>query len=76
MLRYSKQEVMLRRVGDSMTEKTKKKEWQSCGYMAKSKNPKVFVVMVKHVRYIVNVDGLQDVNSGKIEFTPIYEFVG
>jgi predicted ATP-dependent serine protease len=58
------------------TEKTEKKEWKSCGYLSKSKNPKVLVVMVKHQRFIVNVDGLQNVFSGKIEYTPIYEYVG
>jgi hypothetical protein len=58
------------------SEKTEKKEWKSCGYMAKSKNLKVFVVMVKHQRFIVNVDGLQDVSAGKVEYTPIYEYIG
>ena len=58
------------------TEKTVKKEWKSCGYMAKSKNLKVLVVMVKHVRYIVNLDGFLNVVSGKLEYTPIYEYIG
>jgi GR25 family glycosyltransferase involved in LPS biosynthesis len=57
------------------TEKTEKKEWKSCGYMAKSKNPKVLVVIVKNQRFIVNVDGLQNVFAGKIEYTPIYEHI-
>jgi hypothetical protein len=58
------------------SEKTEKKEWKSCGYMAKSKNPKVLVAMVKHQRFIVNVDGFKAVLNGKIEYTPIYEYVG
>jgi hypothetical protein len=58
------------------SEKTEKKEWKSCGYISKTKNPKVLLIMVKHVRYIVNVSGLQSVTSGKIEYTPIYEFIG
>jgi len=59
----------------TISDKTEKK-FESCGYISKSKNPKVLVVMVKHVRYIVNVDGLQAVNSDKLEYTPIYEYVG
>jgi hypothetical protein len=59
------------------TEKTdsKKKVWKSCGYLSKSKNPKVLVVMVKHKRFIVNVNGLQAVLNGKIEYSLIYEYI-
>jgi hypothetical protein len=57
-----------------MAEKTK--IWKSCGYLSKSKNPKVFVVMVKHQRFIVNLDGLEEVKAGKIEYTLIYEHIG
>ena len=55
---------------------SEKKKFKSCGYLSKTKNPKVLLIMVKHVRYIVNVDGLQAVNSDKLEYTPIYEYVG
>jgi DNA-directed RNA polymerase subunit M/transcription elongation factor TFIIS len=55
--------------------KTEKKEWKSCGYLSKSKNPKVLVVKIKNVRYIVNVAGLQKVISGKLEYTLIYEHI-
>lgn len=58
------------------SEKTEKKEWKSCGYISKSKNPKVFVVMVKHQRYIVNLNGFQAVLRDKLEYTPIYEYIG
>lgn len=57
------------------SDKTEKK-WKSSGYLSKTKNPKVLLIMVKNVRYIVNVDGLQNVSTGKIEFTPIYEYIG
>ena len=59
-----------------MATSEKTKVWKSCGYIAKTKNPKVLLVMLKHQRYIVNVSGLQSVNSGKLEYTPIYEYVG
>ena len=57
------------------TEKTVKKEWKDCGYISKTKNPKVLLVMVKHHRFIVNVSGLQNVLSEKLEYTPIYEHI-
>lgn len=58
------------------SEKTKEKKWLSCGYLSKTKNPKVLLVMVKHQRFIVNLNGFQAVISGKIEYTPIYEYIG
>jgi hypothetical protein len=60
----------------TVSEKAEKKVWKSCGYISRTKNPKVLLVMLKHQRYIVNVSGLQSVNSGKLEYTPIYEYVG
>jgi hypothetical protein len=53
----------------------KKKEWKSCGYISKTKNPKVLLVTVKHHRFIVNISGLQNVMAGKIEYTLIYEHI-
>jgi hypothetical protein len=52
------------------------KVWKSCGYISRTKNPKVLLVMVKHQRFIVNISGLQAVNAEKLEFTPIYEYIG
>jgi hypothetical protein len=57
------------------TEKTDKK-WKSCGYISKTKNPKVLLVMVRHQRFIVNLNGFQAVLNDKIEYTPVYEFIG
>jgi len=59
-----------------MVESEKKNEWKSCGYLSKTKNPKVLLIIVKNQRYIVNVDGLQAVNDGKIEYSLIYEYIG
>ena len=55
------------------SEKTEKKEWESCGYISKSKNPKVLLVVLKHQRFIVNVNGIQDVLKGEVEYTEIFE---
>jgi hypothetical protein len=57
------------------TSESKKKVWKSCGYISKTKNPKVLLVMVKHKRFIVNIFGLQSVNTGKLEYTLIYEHI-
>ena len=57
------------------TEKTEKKVWKSCGYISKTKKPKVLLVMVKHQRFIVNISGLQNVVNGKIEYALIYEHI-
>ena len=50
-----------------------KKKFESCGYISKSKNVRVLIVMVKHQRFIVNFDGLEKVIAGKLEYTPLYE---
>lgn len=52
-----------------------KDNWKSCGYIGKSKNEKVLIVMVKHTRFIVNVSGVKDVLDGKVEYTEIFEHI-
>ena len=59
-----------------MATSEKTKEWKSCGYISKTKNPKVLLVMVKHKRFIVNLNGFEAVLNGKLEYTPIYEYLG
>lgn len=72
---YNKRGVTLRGDTHMATSDKTEKKFESCGYISKSKNARVLIVMVKHQRFIVNVDGLEKVIAGKLEYTPIYEHI-
>jgi hypothetical protein len=47
--------------------------WKSCGYLSLTKDQKKVTVMVKHVRYVANLDDVKAVLNGECGFTEIYE---
>ena len=51
-------------------------KWKDCGYLTISKSGKVLSVVVKHQRFISNLDEVGDVLDGKRLYCLIYEFVG
>ena len=54
----------------------KKRTWLDCGYLTISKSGKVLSVVVKHQRYVVNLEETAEVLDGKRNYTLIFEFVG
>ena len=51
----------------------KKHTWKDCGYLTLSKSGKVLSVVVKHQRFISNLDEVGDVLDGKRNYCLIYE---
>ncbi len=49
------------------------KQWKDCGYVAKTKNPKVLAVKIKGERYILNLKDINDVLNDKLEYALIFE---
>ena len=47
--------------------------WKDCGYLSLTKDGKKVTVMVKHVRYIANLEELKAVLEGKLNFTDVFE---
>lgn len=47
--------------------------WRSCGYLSLTKDGKKVTVMVKHVRYVANLNELKAVLEGKLGYTEIFE---
>ena len=54
----------------------KKRTWKDCGYITISKSGKVLSVVVKHKRFVVNLEETEEVLGGRRNYTLIYEFVG
>jgi len=54
----------------------KKRSWVDCGYLTLSKSGKVLSVVVKHRRFVVNLEEATEVLDGNRKYTLIYEFVG
>jgi hypothetical protein len=47
--------------------------WKDCGYLSLTKDGKKVSVVIKHVRYIANLDELKAVLEGKLNFTDVLE---
>ncbi len=47
--------------------------WKDCGYLSLTKDSKKVTVMVKHERYLANLEELKAVLDGKQKFTLILE---
>jgi hypothetical protein len=58
------------------TEEGKPANWKDCGYLTISKKGNVLSVVIKHQRYVVNLNEATEVIEGQREYTLIYEFVG
>lgn len=54
------------KLGDSMV-------WKDCGYLSLTKSGKKLLVVVKRVRYVVDLDGVKAVLDGKQNYTLVYE---
>lgn len=54
-------------------EMSKEKQWEGCGYISISKSGKVLSVVVKHQRYVANLEELNQVLEGIREYTLIFE---
>ena len=47
--------------------------WKECGYLSLTKVGKKVSVVVKHVRYVANLEEAKAVLEGKLNFTGILE---
>jgi len=47
--------------------------WKDCGYLALSKSGKKVLIVIKHVRYIVDLQLARDVLDRRQPYTLIYE---
>lgn len=47
--------------------------WKDCGYISLTKDGKKVTVMVKHVRYMANLEEVKAVVNGKLNYTLILE---
>jgi hypothetical protein len=51
----------------------KKKQWVDCGYITISKSGKVLSIVVKHERYVANLDEISQVLDGTKNYTLVFE---
>lgn len=58
-----------------MSSKTKR-SWVDVGYVSLSKSGKALSIVVKHKRYIANLEEIAQVLDGTKEYTLIFEHVG
>lgn len=56
--------------------KSNEKHWNDCGYLTISKSGKVLSIVVKHKRYVANLDDIAQVLDGTKNYTLIFEHVG
>lgn len=56
-----------------MDKQAEKGKWKDCGYISLSKSGKVLSIVVKHKRYIANLDEAAQVFLGAREYTLIWE---
>lgn len=47
--------------------------WKDCGYLSLTKDGKKVSVVVKHIRYVVNLEEFKEVLDGKRRYTLILE---
>jgi hypothetical protein len=52
-----------------------KRSWADCGYITLSKSGKVLSVVVKHQRYVANLEETEEVLDGKRRYTLVFEHV-
>jgi hypothetical protein len=55
---------------------SKEKQWKDCGYVTISKMGKVLSIVVKHTRYVANLEEILEVLDGDRNYTLIFEHVG
>jgi hypothetical protein len=47
--------------------------WKDCGYFTLTKNRQKVSVVIKHVRYFLEIEKVKQVLEGKLPFTLVYE---
>lgn len=52
------------------------RKWNDCGYVTVSKKGNVLSIVIKHQRYVANLEEATEVIDGQRDYALIYEFVG
>jgi hypothetical protein len=47
--------------------------WKDCGYFTLTKNGQKVSVVIKHVRYFLEVEKVKQVLNGELPYTLVYE---
>jgi hypothetical protein len=47
--------------------------WKDCGYLTLTKNKQKVSVVIKHVRYFLEVEKVKQVLNGELPYTLVYE---
>lgn len=50
-----------------------KKEWEKTGYVAYTNDKKKILIVIKNVRYLVNLDDLQSVLGNKLDYALVFK---
>jgi len=54
---------------------SKEKQWEDCGYITISKSGKALSVVVKHKRFISNIDEVRGVLDGERNYCLVFEHI-